>query len=282
MTASLALVYRNDSDDALNLSEELVTYLKNKGVATVHSFASTELTEGCFSELDPVPETVIVLGGDGTYLSATRALVNLKIPLVGVNLGSLGFLTENKSDEVYSLIDKILNKQLQANERSLMEVLICSKGKQVKALKCLNDVVIERGARSQLVRIKIFSQNHLIYDLKADGLIVSTATGSTAYNLAAGGPIIFPETKAFTVTPVAPHSLTSRPIVLPDDHEIRLQLAKGNQSAQLTVDGISIQEIDPSFEIILNKSAENLLVLKDPFHNYFDLLREKLKFGERA
>lgn len=282
MTKSLALVYRNDSDDALSLSQELVTYLKNKGVETVHSFASTELTEGCFSELAEPPETVIVLGGDGTYLSATRALVNLNIPLVGVNLGSLGFLTENKSDEVYSLIDKVLNKQLQENERSLMDVLVCSKGKQVKSLKCLNDVVIERGARSQLVRIKIFSQNHLISDLKADGLIVSTATGSTAYNLAAGGPIVFPETKAFTVTPVAPHSLTSRPIVLPDDHEIRLQLAKGNQFAQLTVDGISVQEIDPSFEIILKKSKENLLILKDPFHNYFDLLREKLKFGERA
>jgi len=282
MIQSLALVYRNDSEDALSLSEELVTYLKNKGVSTVHSFASTELTEGCFSKLAPVPETVIVLGGDGTYLSATRALVNLNIPLVGVNLGSLGFLTENKSDEVYSLIDKVLGGQLQENERSLMDVMICSKGKKVKTLKCLNDVVIERGARSQLVRIKIFSQNHLLSDLKADGLIVSTATGSTAYSLAAGGPIIFPDTKAFTVTPVAPHSLTSRPIVLPDHHEIRLQLAKGDQSAQLTVDGISIQDIDPGFEIILKKSEENLLVLKDPFHNYFDLLREKLKFGERA
>jgi len=282
MIDSIALVYRNDSEDALTLSEELVAYIKNKGVGTVHSFDSTELTEGCFSELSPTPQTVLVLGGDGTYLSATRALVNLNIPLVGVNLGSLGFLTENKSDEVYSLIDKVLGAQLQECERSLMDVLICSKGQQIKSLKCLNDVVVERGARSQLVRIKIFSQNHLVSDLKADGLIVSTATGSTAYNLAAGGPIIFPETKAFTVTPVAPHSLTSRPMVLPDDHEIRLQLAKGKQSAQLTVDGISIQDIDPSFEIILKKSEDNLLVLKDPFHNYFDLLREKLKFGERA
>jgi NAD+ kinase len=152
----------------------------------------------------------------------------------------------------------------------------------VKNFKFLNDLVIERGARAQLVRIKIFSQNHLLSDLKADGLIVSTATGSTAYNLAAGGPILFPETKAFIITPVAPHSLTSRPIVLPDDHVIRLQLAKGDQSAQLTIDGIRIQDVDPTFEITLKKSADQLLVLKDPFHNYFDLLKEKLKFGERA
>lgn len=279
---SIAIVYRNDSSDALTLSEELCTYLKNKGVESVHSFSSKELTEGCFSKLTPMPETVLVLGGDGTYLSASRALVNLDIPLVGVNLGSLGFLTDNKSDEVYSLIDKVLQKKLDVCERSLLETSIYSKGALVKTYKCLNDVVIERGARAQLVRIKIFSQNNLVSDLKADGLIISTATGSTAYNLAAGGPILFPDTKAFVVTPVSPHSLTSRPIVLPDDHEVRLQLAKGDQSAQLTIDGQSIQDIDPNFEIILKKSNDKLLVLKDPFHNYFDLLREKLKFGERS
>jgi NAD+ kinase len=282
MLKSIALVYRTESDDALNLSEELISCLKNKGVETVHSFASTELTEGCFSKLNPGPESVLVLGGDGTYLSASRALVNLEIPLVGVNLGSLGFLTENKSDEVYSLIDKILQNKLETCERTLMDISIQSKGQHIKSLKCLNDVVVERGSRSQLVRIKIFSNNHLVSDLKADGLIVSTATGSTAYNLAAGGPILFPETPAFIVTPVSPHSLTSRPIVLPDHHEIRLQLAKGDQSAQLTVDGQSIQDIDSQIEIILKKSTDHLLVLKDPFHNYFDLLREKLKFGERA
>ncbi len=279
---SIALVYRTKSPEALHLSEELCSYLNNKGVESVHSFKSTDLTEGCFSKLKPMPETVLVLGGDGTFLSASRALVDLSIPLVGVNLGSLGFLTENKSDEVYSLIDKVLQNKLERCERSLLEVSVCAKGKLLKTYKCLNDVVVERGTRAQLVRIKVFSQNNLISDLKADGLIVSTATGSTAYNLAAGGPILFPETKAVTITPVAPHSLTSRPIVLPEEHEVRLQLAKGDQTAQLTIDGQNIQEIDPSFEIILKKSPDKLLVLKDPFYNYFDLLREKLKFGERA
>lgn len=279
---SISIVYRSDSDTALTLAEELVTYLKNKSVEHIEHFASTELTEGCFSQLKPAPETVLVLGGDGTYLSASRALVNLDIPLVGVNLGSLGFLTENKSDEVYSLIDKVLQGKLETCERSLMNVTILNKGEEVKNIKALNDVVLERGARPQLLRMKIFSENHLLNDVKADGLIVATATGSTAYNLAAGGPILFPETKAFTITAVAPHNLTTRPIVLPDEHEIRLQLAHGPQKASLTIDGIHIQEIDSSFEIQIKKSKESLLVLKDPFHNYFDLLREKLKFGERA
>ncbi len=279
---SIALVYRTDSPKAFTFSEELITYLKSKKVEFVHRFSSTELTQGCFSKLSPAPKAVLVLGGDGTYLSASRALVDLNIPLVGVNLGSLGFLTDNKSDEIYSLMDKVLQNQLKIYKRTLLEATVFSKGEFLKTYKCLNDIVIERGLRSQLVRIKIFSQNHLVSDLKADGLIVSTATGSTAYNLAAGGPILFPNTKAFIVTPVCPHSLTSRPIVLPDDHEIRLQLAKGDQNAQLNIDGQNIQDIDPNFEIILKKSNENLLVLKDPFQNYFDLLREKLKFGERS
>ncbi len=279
---SIALVYRTDSLEAFTLSEELTTYLKSKKIKSVHRFSSFKLTEGCFSKVSPPPQTVLVLGGDGTYLAASRALVNLDIPLVGVNLGSLGFLTDNKSDEIYSLMDKVLKNQLKSYKRTLLEATILSKGEPLKTYKCLNDIVIERGLRSQLVRIKIFSQNHLVSDLKADGLIVSTATGSTAYNLAAGGPILFPNTKAFIITPVCPHSLTSRPIVLPDHHEIRLQLAKGDQNAQLNIDGQSIQDIDPDFEVILKKSNKSLLVLKDPFHNYFDLLKEKLKFGERS
>lgn len=279
---SIALVYRNDTEAALALSEELGTYLKGKGVKTIHAFSSHELTEGCFSKLMPSPQVVIVLGGDGTYLSASRALVDLDIPLAGVNLGSLGFLTDNKSHEVYSLIDRILDGSMRTCKRSLLDVSLFTKGTAVKSFKCLNDVVIERGPRPQLVRMEVYSQNNLVSDLKADGLIISTATGSTAYNLAAGGPILHPETPAFVICPVAPHSLTSRPIVLPDSHEVRLQLAKGNQKGQLTIDGQHIQEIDPNFEILIKKSGEKLLVLKDPYHNYFDLLREKLKFGERA
>lgn len=279
---SLAIVYRNDSDEALKLSNEVKAYLRHQPGFTVHSFSSRELTDGCFSELKPVPEVVLVLGGDGTYLSASRALENLSIPLVGVNLGSLGFLTENKSSDVYTLIDRILEGKLKTSSRTLMTVDIFKNGKSFEKKKALNDIVIERGARSQLLRIKVFCGNQLVSDLKADGLIVSSATGSTAYNLAAGGPILFPETPAFSITPVAPHSLTSRPIVVPDSLDLRLQLFPGEQVAQLTIDGIRVTDIDPEFEIKIKKSEQGLLVLKDPYYNYFDLLREKLKFGERA
>ncbi len=279
---SLAIVYRNDSDQALKLSNELSTYLKNHKDISIHSFSSTDLTDGCFSALKPSPEVVLVLGGDGTYLAASRALENLDIPLVGVNLGSLGFLTENKIDEVYTVVDRILDGKLDKCERALMDVEIYKGGTLDETKKSLNDVVIERGARSQLVRIKVFCANQLVSDLKADGLIISSPTGSTAYNLAAGGPILFPETQAFSITPVAPHSLTSRPIVVPDSHEIRLQLSSGDQIAQLTIDGQRITDIDSNHELRIKKSEKSLLVLKDPYHNYFDLLREKLKFGERA
>ena len=276
-----ALVHRSDSDIAKSLCSEVKNYLLSKGLTKIHTFSSYELSPGCFSKLTPLPEAVFVLGGDGTYLSASRALVNLDIPLLGVNLGSLGFLTEHKSKDVYKIIDKVLDGELKTYTRDLLEVTLSENGKLVSTFKVLNDLVVERGARPQLVRINMYSGNMLISDLKADGLIVSTATGSTAYNLAAGGPIIYPETKAIAITPVAPHSLTSRPIVLPDDHIIKLQLASGDQKANFTLDGILIQEISDKHEIVVTKSKETLKVLKDPNHNYFDLLREKLKFGER-
>lgn len=281
MIKTAALVYRSDSEVAKSLCSDVKDHLLSKGLTKVHSFSSYELSPGCFSKLTPLPETVFVLGGDGTYLSASRALVNLNIPLLGVNLGSLGFLTEHKSKDVYKIIDKVLKNELKIYNRDLLEVTISENGKTVSTHKVLNDLVVERGARPQLVRINMYSGNMLISDLKADGLIVSTATGSTAYNLAAGGPVIYPETKAIAITPVAPHSLTSRPLVLPDNHIIKLQLSPGDQRANFTLDGILIQEISDKHEIVVTKSKETLKVLKDPNHNYFDLLREKLKFGER-
>jgi NAD+ kinase len=277
-----SLVYRSDTPKAKSLSEEVSAYLKEKGVNTVHSFSSMELSEGCFSKLDPLPNVVMVLGGDGTYLSASRALVNLDIPLVGVNLGSLGFLTEHKSSDVFKILDKILKKELKKFHRDLLQVELFEGDKLVSSHKVLNDLCVERGARPQLVRLNIFSNDQLVYDLKADGLVVSTPTGSTAYNLAAGGPIIYPEANVLAVTPVAPHSLTSRPLVLPDHHRICLELAEGDQRASFTLDGILIQEINSSHKLVITKSKYNIKVLKDPEHNYFSLLREKLKFGERA
>lgn len=281
MIKTTALVYRSDSETAQTLCSNVKDYLLKKGLTHIHSFSSHELSPGCFSKLTPLPETVFVLGGDGTYLSASRALVNLNIPLLGVNLGSLGFLTEHKSNDVYKIIDKVLESELKIYNRDLLEVTLSYEGKPISTFKVLNDLVVERGARPQLVRINMYSGDMLISDLKADGLIVSTATGSTAYNLAAGGPIIYPETKAIAITPVAPHSLTSRPIILPDHHIIKLKLATGDQKANFTLDGILIQEISDKHEIVITKSKETLKVLKDPHHNYFDLLREKLKFGER-
>ena len=282
MINTFSLVYRSDTPKAQSLSSEVAKYLKAKGVKTVHSFSSVKLSEECFSKLSPLPSIVMVLGGDGTYLSASRALVNLNIPLIGLNLGSLGFLTEHKSSDVFKILDKILKNELKTCHRDLLKVDLFDENKLISSHKVLNDLCVERGARPQLVRLNILSNDQLVYDLKADGLVVSTPTGSTAYNLAAGGPIIYPEAKVLSVTPVAPHSLTSRPLVLPDDHTISLKLAEKDQSASFTLDGILIQEIKPNHKLIITKSEYSLKVLKDPTHNYFSLLREKLKFGERT
>ena len=281
---TFSLVYRSDTPKAQSLSSEVAKYLKNKGVRTVHSLSATELSELYFSQITPLPNVVMVLGGDGTYLATSRALANLNldIPLIGVNLGSLGFLTEHKSIEVFKILDKVLKNELKACYRDLLKVDLYQSDKLISSHKVLNDLSVERGARPQLTKLNIFSNDQLIYELKADGLVVSTPTGSTAYNLAAGGPIIYPEANVLAITPVAPHSLTSRPLVLPDSHTICLKLADKDQSASFTLDGILIQEIHLEHKLVITKSEHNIKVLKDPTHNYFTLLREKLKFGERS
>ncbi len=281
MIKSIALVFRSDTQKAKNLCDEVKSYLEDKGLTDIYAFSSTELSEGCFSKLNPLPEVVVVLGGDGTYLSASRALVNLDIPLVGVNLGSLGFLTEHKSKDVFKTLDKVLKNELKVFHRDLLKVQLYKGDTLISTHKVLNDLCVERGARPQLVRLNVYSNDQLIYDIKADGVVISSSTGSTAYNLAAGGPIIYPEAKVLAVTPVAPHSLTSRPLVLPDNHIISLKLFKDVKNASVTLDGIHIQEISSEHKLVVTKSNHSIKVLKDPTHNYFSLLREKLKFGDR-
>lgn len=197
-------------------------------------------------------------------------------------MGSLGFLTETKINDAYETLDLALEGKLESRPRRLLDICVRHANSSTFTETALNDIVIERGARSQLVRIQIYSGEFLVQDLKADGLIISTPTGSTAYNLAVGGPILHPEVQGFVITPVAPHSLTSRPIVFPDHMDLKIRLAAGNQTAQLTVDGRKVLEVTDQDLIKIEKSKHIHNVLRKRGHNYFELLREKLKFGERS
>lgn len=222
---------------------------------------------------------ILVLGGDGTYLSAVQWVQNVSIPLLGVNMGSLGFLTVHSKEKLYECLQKILDGQMILDQRSLLNVQAGSRKKQALAL---NDVVIERGVTSRLIDISVYLNNKWMYSLKSDGLIVSSATGSTAYNLAAGGPILYPSVRAFVVTPICPHSLTHRPVLFPEDQVLKLVIENAAEGALLTVDGRRQSKLSKSSSVIIKKSKKMHQSLRASKESGFIFLKDKLKFFERS
>ena len=172
-------------------------------------------------------DLVIVLGGDGTYLEAVRLLNGCQTPILGVNLGSLGFLTQTRSEDLYSVVHMALQNKMEMRPRTMLQIKVKRSGRIRKNLCALNDVVIERGPTTQLIGMSLYSDRQLACHIKADGVVTASPTGSTAYNLAAGGPILHPFVAAFVVTPIAPHSLTSRPLLFPDNQKLSYKIGRG-------------------------------------------------------
>jgi NAD+ kinase len=279
---NVVIVYRPESASALKMAGEASQWLQAKGLKT-YSHPNQKIDGILRLKESKLPDVnlVLVLGGDGTYLQAVRMLGGQKTPILGVNMGSLGFLTDIRKDELYTALQLTLQNKMEMRPRAMVEVKMVRDGKEVKAFKALNDVVIERGPFSHLINIAIYSENHLLNEVKADGLVISTPTGSTAYNLAAGGPILHPDVHSVVVTPVCPHALTHRPIIFPDNQALTFKILRKKQRAFLTIDGQNCGDLKSSDEVIVKRAECDHWMLKKPSQNYFDLLREKLKFGER-
>jgi NAD+ kinase len=280
----ILLVYRRESPAALTLAREIAQWLRDRKIVVVShpgqriAKGVAQVKAGGIRKVD----LALVLGGDGTYLEAVRLLQDLKIPILGVNLGSLGFLTVVRAEDAYHALELTLSGKMAQRHRSLISVEVRRGGKAREHLFALNDVVLERGPQSQLINLAIYVQRQLAAPVKADGLIIATPTGSTAYNLAAGGPILHPDVAALVVTPICPHSLTNRPLIVPDHDELLFRLLDQSQKAILTVDGRKVTELTSEDEIAVHRAVHDHLILRKPTDNYFNLLREKLKFGERA
>jgi NAD+ kinase len=280
---NIGIVYRTDSTLAKRSAVELTSWLKNRKLNVLSHPKQTiagakKLSAPTIKKLN----LVIVLGGDGTYLEAVRMLDGERAPILGVNMGSLGFLTQNRKEDLYSAVSQTLEHKMEMRPRTLLDVKVQRNGKTIFEATALNDAVIERGSLSQLINLAIRSTHYSVGEVKADGLVIATPTGSTAYNLAAGGPILYPYVNAFVVTPICPHSLTHRPIIFPDDHVLNFRLLNKKHRAYLTIDGQSGTDLKPEDEVIIARAPCDHYVLRKPSQNYFDLLREKLNFGERA
>lgn len=279
----IAIVYRLHSPAAVKMAKKLTLRLKAKRYKV---FTAPEQKVILNSELlvssDELKEMalVIVLGGDGTYLRAVRLLKGHPVPILGFNMGFLGFLTAHPIDDVIATVDQTLKNKMVVHSRSRLHAKVILKSGKPIQFDALNDIVIERGSFSQLISTSLYSNTSLVNHIKADGIIISSPTGSTAYNLAAGGPILHPEVRAFVVTPVAPHSLTTRSLIFPDDKTLILKLDRQTSTAHLIVDGQIGAELSPEDEVHITRSKTDHLMLRKPGHNFFELLKQKLKFGD--
>ncbi len=282
---AIGIVCRADTPRATQIGRELAQWLQGKEIK-VYSPEGSQFSKGVKKlsggkTLDKV-DLIIVLGGDGTYLHAVRMLDGRQTPILGINLGSLGFLTENRIEEMYKVVDLTLKNKMDYRPRATLGIQVRRKGKIRYKASALNDVAIERGPSPQLINLSVSCGKELVTETKADGMIIASPTGSTAYNLAAGGPILHPTVSAIVVTPICPHSLTNRPILFPDHEELCFRVIGKGRKAIMSVDGQSGTELTSQDEVLIKRCSKDHMVVRKPGHNYFTLLREKLKFGERA
>ncbi len=227
------------------------------------------------------PRFVIVLGGDGTLLAAARAVAHAQIPILAVNLGSLGFLTEVALGELYPTLEAVHENRCGTERRAMLHCQLVRAEKCVAEYSALNDVVAGKGTIARMADFDLFLNGVLTCNYKADGLILATPTGSTAYSLASGGPILVPNVDAFVITPVSPHSLTNRPLVVHDSAQFEIRVKTTPEESYLTVDGQVGTPLRAGDRVICKKSNDHVILLRLKDRNFFDVLRAKLKWGER-
>ena len=223
---------------------------------------------------------LIALGGDGTILSAARAVGSRETPIIGIHLGELGFLAEVTIDEMFNRLDQIINGNYSTQPRMVLKATL-SRNDSAKTFYALNDFVIDRGKSQRIIKLELYAGDNFISSYKSDGLIIATPTGSTAYSLSAGGPIMMPKLSAIAITPLSPHALSLRPIVLPDDQIIEIRSMEEGEVA-FAVDGQVSEHFSSNTEVVINKSSYSINMISFPDSNYFQTLNQKMGWGKRG
>jgi len=287
----IGIIAKKNKPEAVTIAGNLVDWLRSKNIEVyiekeMGKVLSPILSESPWKsiEREDIPtdvEMIIVLGGDGTLLSVARQVWNKNIPILGVNLGGLGFLTEITLDELYSVLERVVRDDFEINEREVLNAGVIRRGERIAEFIVLNDAVINKGALARIIDLETTINGEYLSTFRSDGLIISTPTGSTAYNLSAGGPIVYPSLHTIIITPICPHTLTIRPIIIPDDVKIRALLKSRNEEVLLTLDGQQGFTLEFEDVVEVEKAEGRILLIKSPYRHYFELLREKLKWGER-
>lgn len=264
--------------------KELVPWLRGHGKDVILDSQTAVLID----ETSPHPKThlaalsdmVLVLGGDGTMLNAARLVVERSIPILGVNMGGLGFLTEISLDQMYQTLETVFANQFHIEERLMLDARIHRHGEPVAQATVLNDVVVSKGHLARMIQLHVSIDGQFVTNLRGDGLIIGSSTGSTAYSLSAGGPILQPSVEALLVTPICPHTLTHRPLIVPGSVLLEVILTSESDEAMTTFDGQIGVAIRPGDTVVIGASPHRTHLIRMPEHPFYEVLRKKLKWGD--
>jgi len=281
--ATAGIISKPRSDQAARVAPALAQWLSERGIGIRCDPETAGYLARSGFPREGVPEgaqLLIVLGGDGTLLSAARALEGRDIPLFAVNLGNLGFLTAIKVEELYPQLERVLAGDYRVSRRRMLHTELWRGSKLCCSYEALNDVTLAKADIARIIDLEVQVDDHFMCLYKADGLIVSTPTGSTAYSLSAGGPIMVPQVDALCITPICPHMLTNRPVIVPDQAVIQVTMC-GDNATFLTVDGQVGEQLHIGDRVVCRRSENTVQLIQSGDVGFFDVLREKLQWGGR-
>jgi NAD+ kinase len=283
---TVGIIGKRNSREAVAVVRSLVHWFSDRNVEV---FVEEEMAPAVGStrswpkgEISAPLDLLVVLGGDGTLLSVIRRIGQSEVPILGVNLGGLGFLTEITRDELFPVLENVLRGEFRTHDRVALTASVVRREKQVAAFRVLNDAVITKGALARIIYLKTAINGEYVATFRADGLILATPTGSTAYTLSAGGPIVYPSLKTIIITPICPHTLTNRPIIIPDNVVVRITLESESEEVFLTLDGQAGFPMEQGDTVEVKKAPGRVLLIESPYKGYFEVLRTKLGWGETS
>jgi NAD+ kinase len=271
-------------NNAWSVVTELSAWGKREGIEllveeTARPHIKSRITIATREEITSQADLIVVLGGDGTMLATARLMGTRTVPVIGVNFGTLGYLTEYSLEDLFPALERVIKGDFHLDTRMRLDTCVMRKEQCVTEASVLNDVVVNKSALARIIELDCWINGQLVNRFRADGLIISTPTGSTAYSLSAGGPLIHPQIHAMVITPICPHTLTNRPLVVADEALVELVLATPREEVTLTLDGQIGFALKHEDRIIVRKSKQYFHLIKSANKSYFEVLREKLSWG---
>jgi len=274
---TIGIIGNSTKENAADCAVELARWLEARDIGVLFEQEIADVTGNPGVEryeLAKRSDLLVVFGGDGTLIGAARYAAENEVPIVGINLGGFGFMTVVGLSEMYETMERIISGDYTVSERMMLDARIAG-----EYYTALNDVVISRGSQSRMIYMETYVDKQYLTTYKADGLIIATPTGSTAYSLSTGGPIVFPEMNSIIITPICPHTLTNRPIMISQDATIDVLLLSVEKKASVTVDGQVLKILRTGETVSVRKSDRSVNLVNSPFHDYLDILRTKLGWG---